>query len=133
MTKTGPNTVAVNAISEEMFLESWQDLAVRINENARAKGFWQTDGSEGMVRERSFGECIALLHSELSEALEAWRHHNPESEKLPGFTQIEEELADVAIRLMDTALHFAPRTAEAVIAKHEFNVTRSFRHGGKAL
>ena len=42
---------------------------------------------------------IALMHSELSEALEAVRIGNPSSEKIPEFSLLEEELADVILRI----------------------------------
>ncbi len=40
--------------------------AKAIHENAKAKGWWENSN-------RNFGEALALIHSEVSEALEAWR------------------------------------------------------------
>lgn len=45
------------------------ELAGRINRTATAHGFWD--------EERNFGEMIALMHSELSEALEEHRENKP--------------------------------------------------------
>lgn len=45
---------------------------------------------------RPFGTAITLMHSELSEALEAWREHEPDQ-------RVAEELADCVIRIADTA------------------------------
>lgn len=46
--------------------------------NARTKGWWGNAAVEGGPTEpRNFGEIISLMHSELSEALEAWRSHAP--------------------------------------------------------
>lgn len=85
------------------------------------QGFWQSDNS---------GEKIALMHSELSEALEADRKDLP-SDKLEGFSGVEEELADTVIRILDFAGYHDLRLAEAVIAKLQHNLTRPYMHGKK--
>jgi NTP pyrophosphatase (non-canonical NTP hydrolase) len=74
---------------------------------------------------------IALQHSELSEALEALREGNPASEKIPGFSKAEEELADAIIRIADHCGLRGWDLAGAILAKHEYNKTRTYRHGGK--
>lgn len=94
-----------------------------MHRTAREKGWWES--------ERNKGEAIALMHSELSEALEGIREGRA-SDKLPGFTA-EEELADVVIRIMDYAAGYRLRVAEALAAKLAYNTTRPFRHGGKAF
>lgn len=82
---------------------------------------------------REDGTLIALIHSELSEALEGLRHGNPKSEHIPEFSALEEELADVIIRCMDMAGAKKLRLGEAIIAKHQFNLGREYKHGGKAF
>lgn len=77
------------------------------------------------------GLKIALMHSELSEALEAIRKGNPQSEKIPEFTELEEELADVVLRIMNFGCQLNLRIAEAIIAKDEYNTNRPYKHGGK--
>jgi len=78
------------------------------------------------------GERIALMHSELSEALEAIRKDpSKHSEHIPDFTALEEELADVIIRIMDYSWHKGLCVAGAVLAKAEFNKKRPYKHGGK--
>jgi NTP pyrophosphatase (non-canonical NTP hydrolase) len=81
---------------------------------------------------RNLGEQIALMHSELSEALE-WERKQPgaPSDHIPGFTGLEEEFADVLIRIFDTSAGMKLRLGEAVLAKMAFNSQRPHKHGGK--
>lgn len=96
-------------------------VAHHIHANAQAKGFWDEP--------RNDGEAIALMHSELSEALEALRDGNPASVKIPAFTGAEEEYADVIIRILDHAQGRGLRVAEALLAKFDYNAGRSYKHG----
>ena len=93
--------------------------ATLISQFMQAQGFWESDNT---------GEKIALTHSELSEALEADRK-NLDAEHIPGFTGVEEELADVIIRILDFAGHHQLRLGEALSAKIAYNLTRPFKHG----
>lgn len=93
--------------------------ATLISQFMQAQGFWESDNT---------GEKIALMHSELSEALEADRK-NLDAEHIPGFTGVEEELADVVIRILDFAGHHQLRLGEALSAKIAYNLTRPFKHG----
>ena len=64
-----------------------------------------------------------------SEALEGLRHGNPPSDHIPEFTAVEEEMADLLIRVMDAAAGKGWRLGEALVAKIEFNRGREWRHG----
>ncbi len=106
-----------------MFVKEFNKLSNEINKNAINHGWW-----EG---ERNEGELIALMHSELSEALEALRYGNLPDNHIPEFNGVEAEFADVIIRIMDVAAAKGYRVAEAIIAKHKYNLTRPFKHGNK--
>jgi len=100
------------------------ELAEACHSTARLKGWWD--------QPRGVPELIALCHSELSEALEAVRKPVMEqSEHIPEFTALEEELADVIIRVFDLGVVENCRLGEAIVAKMKFNLTRPKRHGGK--
>jgi hypothetical protein len=80
---------------------------------------------------RATSEIIALMHEELSEALHADRANNPPSSKIPEFSSLEEEYADVFIRLMDACYRKNVRLMQAVRAKLDYNRKRPFKHGRK--
>jgi NTP pyrophosphatase (non-canonical NTP hydrolase) len=98
------------------------ELVYLAHDTAVEKGWWESP--------RSDGECIALMHSELSEALEALRE-DIMSDHIPEFKGVEEELADVLIRVFGFAGARGLNLGAALKAKMEFNRTRPHRHGGK--
>ena len=103
------------------FVKSWNTQSQKAHATAIEKGWWD--------KNRSDGECIALMHSELSEALESQRHGSPPDEHIPEFTGEEVELGDAAIRIMDFGQSKGLRIAEAILAKMAFNKTRPHKHG----
>ncbi|TPN04516.1 hypothetical protein [Mesorhizobium sp. B2-1-2] len=80
-------------------LQAAQKLA---HETATNAG-WYIDPETGKPIERNFGEVIALMHSELSEALEADRKNKRRDDKLPHRGAVEVEFSDGIIRILDTA------------------------------
>jgi len=82
---------------------------------AEAHGFHTT--SDGVTR--SFLEEMALIISEIGEAIQAYRHNEP----------VDEELADVYLRLADTCHARGVDLAREVYVKHQYNLTRPFLHG----
>lgn len=73
---------------------------------------------------RPFSADAILLVSEVVEAYEAFRNNDVE--------HIPEELADVFIRLLDTADRLGVNLGAEVDKKLAVNRTRGYRHGGKA-
>lgn len=116
-----------------LHLRTWQQDA---HELALKKGWW-TDPSTGnpVAAEAKIPEAIALIHSELSEALDEFRNnrmatYTGENGKPEGFAI---ELADTVIRIMDLCGALNIDLEEAVALKHEYNKTRPYRHGNKRI
>lgn len=109
----------------ERSLSSW---AKEIYEWANKKG-WNDN-----IDQRSFGEWIALAHSELSEALEAYRGSEPEVHVVngkPEGTAVEQ--MDCIIRILHW---FAVKGIDPEVVmqlKMGYNHGRPFRHGNKQL
>jgi len=90
-----------------------------VHQYAKDKGWWD--------KPRPIPELLCLLHSEVSEALESYRNNVPEGEK----HCLSEELADLVIRVWDMSGALGIDIAEAVNKKHQENLKRPYRHGGK--
>lgn len=85
---------------------------------------WYRDPVTGEPIQRNFGEVVALMHSELSEALEADRK-GLKDDKLPHRDGREVEFADCIIRILDTAAAIGLDIAGALIEKNRYNRERA--------
>ena len=115
--------------------EGLLEMASKIAAVNTSKGF--------TLKDVSFGEVIALIHSELSEALEEYREGNPinytyynnknilKPELKP--EGVPSELADVIIRVLHFCHVHHINIGEMIEEKLRYNTTREHRHGGKKL
>lgn len=138
------------------FVEALKIFRRRVHQHAVEKGFWEnTNYPEHAPSANDIAMKLALIHSEVSEALEAvrdgnigmccqchgtdkivlWHHECPDCDDA-GRSKPEgmvAELADAIIRIMDLCEALGLPLEEALILKAEYNECRSHMHGGKAL
>lgn len=88
-------------------------LAKSIHKVAKEHGWWNGD--------ITIPGRLCLIHSEVSEALEAYRNRQ----------DLSEELADIVIRVFDLAESEKIDIEKAIMEKHKINEKRSWRHGNK--
>ena len=114
-------TFMSNDTLNNLFTDSFAIKSKQVHDNAVAHGWWEEPREDGTI--------IALIMSEAAEALEALRKGNKPDEHCPQFSGAEVELADVVIRIMDMAEARGWNVAGAIVAKHEFNKSRPYKHG----
>lgn len=105
------------------------ELVAQSHGLAKEKGWWPDEPF-------NIPEKLALIHSEISEALEDYRTADPEclsevfmyDKKPVGFAV---ELADAVIRIADLCGKMGIDLEKVIQTKHAYNMGRPFRHGGK--
>lgn len=113
---------------ESMF----NDIQEEVYRNNHAKGFWP-NWAFGLPEalDYLYGCKVGLIHTEVSEMMEALRSVEVQkSEKIPGFTLLEEESADAIIRILDLTGSRGLKIGAAIMAKLEYNKnSRPHKHG----
>lgn len=117
------------------------ELSKQVHQNAKDKGFFE--------KEKNIGEMLALIHSEVSEALEADRKGKyctvsinavngwvSEDDFITSFKKnvkgtFEEEMADIMIRVMDMCAFKGIDLEAHIKAKMRYNAGREKYHGKK--
>ena len=109
-------------------------LACECHERSRANGFWESRSHQAIDGEKlavyEVAAKIGLIMREASELLEAWRLEDPfgECPKDPRLTHMDEEAADVAIRLLDLCEFLGIDLTRAIRIKMGVNATRPYKH-----
>lgn len=105
-----------------------KNIQAEVHQLAINKGWWENADF------KIIPEKLALIHGEVSEALECYRDpaefedYISASGKPEGFGF---ELADAIIRILDLAGFLGLDMENLVLEKHAYNKSRSYRHGGK--
>ena len=97
--------------AQQINLNTWAELC---HENSVIHGFW-TSGK------RNIPEALMLIVSEVAEAMEAHRTDKP----------MDEELADIIIRVLDLCGGLSINIVQAIEEKMKYNKTRPVKHGKK--
>ncbi len=134
---------------QERIEYSFLQLQNACHSNAVDKGFWEEDQAvvevlksaprvdaatlAAKAQENITSTKLMLIVSESAEALEGLRQGNPPSDKLHewGHTQLEEELADIVVRVLDLSGFLGFNLIKAILRKMAVNAKRPYKHGKK--
>ena len=122
-------------MSEERKLSISEWMGV-VHECAVEHGWWE-DSDPNDVNEKAAKLC--LIHGEVSEGHEELRvgkeglYYNRDSKTPKKPEGLVVELGDAVIRIFDYCKRHNLDLEGAIRKKHNYNVTRPYRHGGKKL
>ena len=106
----------------------FKEIQKRVYLTAKNNGFHQIDGSSMSQRVCTMRKCeiLMLIVTECAEACEAVRLNDD--------NKFQEDLADIVMRVMDTAELYGINLEEEIIKKNWFKINseRGYMHGGKA-
>ena len=102
---------------------NFNDLQEVVHDANKKKGYW----------DKPYNDCekLCLIHSEVTEAMEAVRYGNPKDKQLPQHSNLEVELADIIIRIMDYAGGKNFKLGQIITDKIKFNETRNIKNESK--
>lgn len=139
--------MSITEDDKRKFLVGLEAVQKEAHANASKHGFWDilyyineqavkgkmSGGKSKELCQAVFSQKISLMHSELSELLEALRTDNPTApcKKVPTINAMEEEAADLLIRLVDFCGEAGIRLGVATLLKMDYNTGRSHMHGKK--
>lgn len=98
--------------ADSTFLALFDKLCELSNNAAKTQGGW--------VDNPSAGEKLAIMHYQISQALQALRTGNHPSDKIPEFSSAELALADAIITIMDFAKNYNMRMGDALLARIKY-------------
>lgn len=118
--KNKKTTLVSTLFSQQLILGE----IVRECHNRNLKAGWYTDLKTNKRIKRNVPEMLALIHSEVSEALEGYRKNLMDTH-LTNRKMIEVELADAIIRIADLAGYLKLDLGGAYVDKLKYNATRA--------
>ena len=128
----------------DAFSYSINYLCTHCHGNSKQAGWWTNiitgyNALDSYYKHSVVAEKIALIHSELSEGLEAYRK-DKKDDHLPHFDGLTVELADACIRIFDLAGALELNLGAAIVEKIEYNKQRQdhkienrLKDGGKKI
>jgi NTP pyrophosphatase (non-canonical NTP hydrolase) len=115
----------MEALQHVLIVQAGQTLQAACFGASTKAGWWHNkDGSPVKANPYAFSNKLCLIHSEISEAMEADRKGLMD-DKIPHRRGAEVELADAVIRIFDLAGAYGMDLGSAIAEKMAFNESRA--------